>query len=336
MLEDPLQSYGLQEINLDDKPVFDRFFHSCQTPLSDYTFANTFIWREPIHLRWRVSRDCLCVFANGDGGLTLLFPPLGEGDFAGALGESLEICDAYNTATCYEQPTRVEYVSAALLPLFADAYRARPMSGDYIYATRRMIELDGPDLASKRKGRSRFARLYQARTETFHPGHLPQCIELLKTWHNQAETSTAVAAQDSTVQLKRAKEETATLAVLTHAEQLGLTGMVLYASDQLVGFTFGERLGPDTCSIIIEKTDRQFKGAAQYIFSEFCRQYWTHTPWCNVGDDWEIPSLAWTKESYRPVARREKWTILPRNAATAIQSPTATPAGNDHEPSDSD
>ncbi len=331
MLHELLKSHGLREITLADKPVFDRCFHQCPALLSDYSFAHTFIWREPSHLRWRISRDCLCVFANGDGGLTLLFPPLGGGDFAGALRESIELCNTYNRTAHYDQPTRVEYVGAGLLRRFPAGFRAYAMSGDYVYATRRMIELDGSDLASKRKARNRFARLYQARTEPLQPHHVPTCLELLKTWFAQAEASSP-AARDATVQLKRAKEETATRSALMHASQLGLTGMVLYAGEQFAGFTLGEMLDSETCSILIEKTDRRFKGAAQYIFSEFCRQYWAHTPWCNVGDDWEIPSLAWTKESYRPSARREKWILQPAAASSEPRACTEGPTPTEHEP----
>jgi len=88
--------------------------------------------------------------------------------------------------------------------------------------------------------------------------------------------------------------------------------MVLYANDKLVGFTLGELL-PDgqTCSIVIEKTDRNYRGSANYIFNQFCRAYWAHTSWCNAGDDWEVPSLAWTKQSYRPAFRLNKWVVWP-------------------------
>ena len=94
--DDPFGSYGLSSIGIEDKPIFDAYFSTCHTRLSDYTFANTFIWRDPIHLRWRLIRDCLCVFANGDGGLTMLFPPVGPGDAVQAVQESLAICDEYN------------------------------------------------------------------------------------------------------------------------------------------------------------------------------------------------------------------------------------------------
>lgn len=303
--DDPFGSYGLRRFQLTDKPVCDRFFACARTRLSDYSFANTFIWRESIHLRWRILRDCLCVFANGDGGLTLLFPPLGEGDFQAAVREALDICQDYNHAVGFTGSTRVEYVCLRSLESFRGPYRVEPMSGDYVYQTKKMIDLDGGDLSSKRHGRNRFARRYAARTEVFQPAHASECLRLLRLWHQQHEQ--LGTASSPNVLIKRAKEEQATADAIENAAALGLTGMVLYAGDRMVGFTFGERLGDDTCSILIEKTDREFTGSANYIFSEFCRLHWADTAWCNVGDDWEVPSLAWTKESYRPAYRLPKW-----------------------------
>ncbi len=314
--DDPFGSYGLSRVRLEDKPVFDRFFTSCSTRLSDYSFANTFVWRDSIHLRWRVLHDRLCVFANGEGGLTLLFPPLGPGDFRAAVREALAICEAYNHKVGFTGVTRVEYVSQEILETFGEPFEAEPMSGDYLYATARMIDLEGSDLASKRQARNRFARRYAARTEPFGPQHVDECLRLLRLWHCQHEDS--IVAGSPSIRIKRAKEEAATAEAIRHAHALGLTGMVLYAGEPMVGFTFSERLGADTCSILIEKTDREFVGSAQYIFSEFCRQYWSDTTWCNVGDDWEIPSLAWTKHSYRPAGRLAKWTVRPLPSATVV------------------
>ena len=298
----------MRPLCLEDKPVFDLYFSTCHIRLSDYTFANSFIWRESIHLRWRVIGDCLCVFANGDGGLTMLFPPLGPGDVATAIRACLDICEDYNARAHLEHWTRVEYVSQEYLERFPGGFHSAPMSGDYIYETARMIDLAGGDLASKRQARNRFARRYAARTEALEKKHIPQCMALLAAWQQQAETH---PGPQLSVAFKRSKEISATADCLVHAEAMGLQGMVLFADDQLAGFTLGEMLTDDTCSILIEKTNREFTGSAQFIFSEFCRQYWPHTRWCNVGDDWEVPSLAWTKESYRPAMRIPKWVVRP-------------------------
>ena len=329
--DDPFGSYGLIPITLSDKPIFDRFFSTCRTPLSDYTFANTFIWRDSIHLRWKVLHDCLCVFANGDGGLTMLFPPIGLGDCAAALSESLELCEQYNAAEGLAHWTRVEYVSQEWLARLDGLrglaalgleFQREPMSGDYIYRTYAMIELAGGDLASKRQARNRFARRHAVRTEDLEPRHVEPCLDLLATWQEQSRASEGpeqgaapASALRASVQFKKSKEVAAAADALYNARALGLRGMVLYADDRLVGFTLGEMLDAQTCSIVIEKTDRQYVGSAQYIFSEFCRRYWSHTTWCNVGDDWEVPSLAWTKQSYRPSGRLEKCVLRPALAA---------------------
>ncbi len=322
--DDSSEPYGLGPILLEHKPVFEQFFSVCRTRLSDYSFANTAIWRDAIHLRWGIVRGFLCVFANGDGGLTLLFPPTGQGDFAAAARESLAICEEYNRSVGYEGLTRVEYVTEDLLGQFAEGFAAEPMSGDYVYATQRMIDLDGGDLSSKRQSRNRFARRYEARTERFGPEHEAECLRLLELWHEQHVDGGEPCTPS--VRIKRAKEEVATAEAIRYADRLGLTGMVLFAGQSMVGFTFGEKLDAETCSIVIEKTDRDFTGSAQYIFSEFCRQFWPETRWCNVGDDWEIPALAWTKQSYRPAFRVPKWIVRPLR-----RQPLFLPAPTRHE-----
>ncbi|HUU89788.1 MAG TPA: GNAT family N-acetyltransferase [Phycisphaerae bacterium] len=316
-------------MRLEDKPLFDTFFHTCQPRLSDYTFANTFIWREPINLRWRLIRDCLCVFANGDGGLTLLFPPLGQSDPAAAAREALAICRQYAADHRLDVEPRIEYASDDLLGRLGPAFSAVPMSGDYVYSTRRMIDLAGGDLASKRQARNRFARCYQPRTEPFGPQHIEPCAALMNRWRQQCD---AIAVPEVGVCVKRCKDVLATYEAMCHAEVLGLRGMVLYGGESIVGFTLGEFLDGDTCSILIEKTDREYVGSAQYIFSEFCRQYWAETQWCNVGDDWDIPSLAWTKQSYRPSHRLGKWVVRQEAAVVVAAGASATPAAEPAAP----
>src|ERR1035437_7347494 len=131
--DDPFGSCGLSKITLDSKPEFDLHFSHCTTRLSDYSFANTFIWRDSIHLHWRIIHDCLCVFANGDGGLTMLFPPVGKGDIVAALKESMAICGDYNIKARYDMATRIEYGRQEMLEKFPGGFTPEPMSGDYVY-----------------------------------------------------------------------------------------------------------------------------------------------------------------------------------------------------------
>jgi hypothetical protein len=95
------------------------------------------------------------------------------------------------------------------------------------------------------------------------------------------------------------------------------------ASSSIRAFTFGEFLGRDQSSITIEKTDLEVKGLAQFIFSEFCQINWADRPLVNVGDDWGLECLAWTKQSYRPVRLLKKYTL--RRVPAAVSGPEVFP-----------
>jgi len=322
-MDEICRTYGLRPIELVDKPVFDAAFGLLRRPVSDYTFANTFIWRSAERLRWALIEGHVCVFAHRDEDLTLLLPPIGEGDLARCLRRCFEIMDDYNATKSDRSRSRVEYTSDELLPrMTAHGLVATPMSGDYVYATARLIDLAGQDLKSKRHLRSRFLREHTVWTEALAPAHVPQCLMLLHAWHAAAEAHDT--SGDPIVAARRRWEVQATEQALLSFTDLDLTGMTLWADGRLVGFTLGQPLSPQQASIVIEKCDRQVVGAAQYIFSEFCRQYWHGYPECNAGDDWGIPSLAWTKESYRPIGRLAKWELRLAGRPMQVHLPVAT------------
>jgi ribosomal protein S18 acetylase RimI-like enzyme len=199
-----------------------------------------------------------------------------------------------------------------------------------------MIDLAGGDLASKRQAKSRFLRNYEHRVEPYCASrHLADCRRLLEQWKSYQDAGHAGAPGEGGADAggaKRLKEATATDLCLESAEQLGLKGMVVYVKDgggeertsgageagaaadgfRLRGFTFGEYVGRDQSSITIEKTDLTVKGLAQFIFSEFCRTCWSDRPLVNVGDDWGLETLAWTKMSYRPVKLLQKYVVRKR------------------------
>jgi ribosomal protein S18 acetylase RimI-like enzyme len=317
MRTDPLSDFGLRPVTLADRPAMDRYFESLRQPLSDYTFSQLFTWRNSLRIAWDVIKGHLCVFANGSGDLTLLLPPIGDTGSDRALARATEIMDQYNARHGCREKSRVEYVSEELLARFDRSRLAavHPQGTDYLYDVNRMIDLAGGDLASKRQARNRFARNYRHRVETYDAGrHLQGCLELLNWWKQRQDG--AHAGDDTSSFIKRTKESLATQLSLEHAGDLGLRGLVVYVEDEqgreaIKGFTFGEALGADQSSIVVEKTDLECKGLAQFIFSEFCRTTWSQRPLVNAGDDWGLETLAWTKSSYRPVKLLKKYALTP-------------------------
>lgn len=317
------QRVGLVSVRLADKPFFDQAFARLAQPISDYTFANTFIWSTSLRLGWQVIAGHLCLFANGVGDLTMLMPPVpcGPGP-AGDLSECVQTCfrimDEYNDAHGYAGRSRIEYVSDELLEQLNAVpdlnLAATPQGADYVYDTSLMISLEGGGLKSKRKARSKFTREHpDHRALPLDDKHIHDCIALLDTWHVHGDATHFGEVNEDHIgsDILRQKDSQACRVALAHYRELGLKGMCLFAEDRLVGFTLGEALSPTQCSILIEKTLPGCDGAPQLIFSEFCRLAWADYPWTNAGDDWGIPSLRFTKSSYRPIRLLNKYTLTP-------------------------
>jgi ribosomal protein S18 acetylase RimI-like enzyme len=337
MEEDPFGNLGLKSVTMHERSRFSAFFQTLRSPLSDYTFAQLFTWGNSLRILWKEIRGHLCVFANGTGDLTLLMPPIGDTGSDCALKEAFEVMDAYNAAAGCPGRSRVEYVSEELLARF-DATRLSltPMGADYLYDTQRMIDLAGGDLASKRQLKNRFMRNFEHRVEAYDPAlHRSACVDLLRTWKSHQDANAPVAGTSDA--LKRQKEALACELALEHAGPLGLKGLVVHVRPanaesaaasglspdafSLRGFTFGEELGTEQSSILIEKTDLQVRGLAQFIFSEFCGRNWSHLPLVNAGDDWGLESLTWTKMSYRPVKLLQKHVIRMNAPVTVAVKP---------------
>lgn len=320
MGSDPFTGAGLRSVELTDRPVLEPYLSSVREPLSDYTFSQIYTWRNSLRILWKIIRGHLCVFANGSGDLTLLLPPIGDSGSDAALRDAFELMDSYNVTHGVPDRSRVEYLNDELRARFsASGLIAAPMGNDYVYDVERMIDLAGGDLKSKRQERNRFTRDYNHRAEAYDASrHQGRCLALLEQWrvHQDAKHLEESSADHT----KRQKESLATELALRQADVLGLRGMVVYVDDQVRGFTFGEPLGTDQSSIVIEKTDLECRGLAQFIFSEFCRREWAHRPLVNAGDDWGLEPLAWTKMSYRPVKLMPKY-VLRREAALSIAVP---------------
>jgi uncharacterized protein len=322
MDDDPFSPLGLRPVELADRSLIDSYLNALHEPISDYTFSQLFTWRNSLRILWKLIDGHLCVFANGSGDLTLLLPPIGDGGSDRALAESFELMDAYNISHGVPERTRVEYASAELLGrLDCGSLDVRPMGADYVYDVRAMIDLAGGDLASKRQAKNRFMRNYGYRVEPYLAAdHMAGCVALLDEWKVHQDANHL--EEPNTASIKRDKESIATRLCLESSQTLGLQGMVVWVRDvlgegewTLRGFTFGEYLGTTQSSITIEKTDLATKGLAQFIFSEFCRLNWSDRPFVNVGDDWALETLRWTKQSYRPVKMLEKFVLRPARIA---------------------
>ncbi|NQU18771.1 hypothetical protein HQ550_01295, partial [bacterium] len=80
--------------------------------------------------------------------------------------------------------------------------------------------------------------------------------------------------------------------------KLNFVGRTIKIADKIKAVTFGYPLGNKSFVVLFEVCDLRFKGIAQYIFREFCREIKCED--INVMDDSGLDNLKRVKLSYRP------------------------------------
>lgn len=311
--------YHMKPIELSDRDQLKKYCENITQPLAEHSFSSWFIWGKPLNLHWTVYCEHLCLFIGGQE-LTLFTPPLKstaakDGDFVNAIRFAFEVMDSWNMESSSKESSSIEYIPEQLTGEFSeilDAIEILPSGNDYVYDTKSMIELSGSQLKSKRHAKAKFIRDFPEHSvELYQEKHKSDCLALLSSWARHRNTHDNNGSNKSNITLTSLvdRDHDAVTLALTHWQELELRGMVVYVGDRLAGFTFGEALSQTQASIIIEKTDAEFPGCPQFIFSEFCRLVWPEFSECNVGDDWGIANLTFTKMSYRPKKLLQKFSV---------------------------
>ena len=313
----------LKPFGLDSKPVLEKYLARLDVDLSDYTFAANYLWLSNSSGFYAIINKCFCLFLMTGGELTMLLPPLGKKKHvAEAMVRCFEIMNANNSSRYY---ARIDYVQASMIEEFIQSedeaqsmfemlehYLIEKKLVDYVYEADRLIELRGNSYHTKRTEINKFKNSYpDHRIEPLDSArHHDEIMQLFNKW--VADRVKYMPKEEAEAFLEGIHQERhAIKRLLKHYDELGLVGVVIYIDGELKGFTAGERINADTASVIIEKTDFEVMGCAQFIFREFSKMLKEHygVTYINVGDDMGFENLKKVKMSYRPHRLVPKYTI---------------------------
>ena len=307
--------YRLYPFDHSAKPYFDEACARLNVALSDYSFANNVIWLAQASGFYQIIEGCYCLFALNGNGLTMLLPPLGEPSRQErALRICLKIMDLYNPSPAQ---ARLDFVYQDFLkvvdtdllsgaPLInGELWHVEVTNPDYIYRTQDLIDLKGNSYKTKRNEINQFRRAHPSHTLLpFSKAHREAALDLLNNWvQNRLRALPDGRVEEFLYNLEM--ERKAIQRAIALYDELHLEGLSLFIDGRLEGFTFGERLNRDVANVLIEKTNFNIQGAAQYLFREFSKVFADCT-YINVGDDLGFENLRRVKMSYRPAMFGEK------------------------------
>ncbi|MDA3946139.1 MAG: phosphatidylglycerol lysyltransferase domain-containing protein [Helicobacteraceae bacterium] len=318
-----VHKHSLKHFGLDAKPVIEEYLAKLDVDISDYTFAANYIWLANSSGFYAVINKCFCLFAMTGGELTMLLPPLGKKKHVTeAIIRCFEIMNANNSSPYY---ARIDYVQESMIEEFVQStdegesmfemlehYLVEKKLVDYVYEVDSLIELRGNSYHTKRTEINKFKKSYpEHRIELLDSvKHNDAIMQLFNKW--VSDRVKYMPKEEAELFLEGIHQERhAVKRMLKHYDELQLIGLVIYINDELKGFTAGERISEDTACVVIEKTDFEVMGCAQFIFREFSAMLKEHygITYINVGDDMGFENLRKVKMSYRPFKLVPKYTI---------------------------
>ncbi len=318
-----VNKHTLRPFSLKTKPVIEKYLEKRDIDISDYTFAANYIWLANSSGFYAIINKCFCLFSMTGGELTMLLPPLGkQKNVTKAIIACFKLMNANNSSPYY---ARIDYVQASMIEEFVQStdeaesmfemlehYLVEKKLVDYVYDVDSLIELRGNSYHTKRTEINKFVKSYpEHRIELLDSAkHHDEILQLFNKW--VSDRVRYMPKEEAEVFLEGIHQERhAIKRMLKHYEELQLIGLVIYIDGQLKGFTAGERISKDTACVLIEKTDFEVLGCAQFIFREFSKMLKEHydIAFINVGDDMGFENLRKVKMSYRPFKLVPKYTI---------------------------
>ena len=299
-------SIELKKIVLEDKPLIDGYFNRFRVPLSDYTFANNYIWFENADGYYSIINGNLCLFIRNQF-LSMLLPPIGDQKLFETLVECFEIMNAENED---HHDSKIDFVHDGFLEnVDFEIFSVERQNPDYIYLTSEITELRGNKYKTKRNEINYFTKNFSFSYQPYRTEMRDMAMDLIYRWAKlRYETSKDKCCYSHFVELIEL-ERNAISRVLDHHEDLGLSGAVIVINDKIEGITFGEKIDQNTASILIEKTNFEYFGISQYLFREFCHRAFPDCNLVNVGDDLGFENLRRVKMSYHPYSYGPKYII---------------------------
>lgn len=290
-----------RKIQIEDKPLFEKYLSQANRQCADYAFANLFAWSRFYDTLWIEREGFLVIrFRIAGSEKWAYLEPLGSGDIQKAL-EFIR-----QDAKKMGEPLRFFSLSKEFLERAKAIFAFKQLRfytnrdfGNYIYPRIQLAELAGKKFHSKRNHIEKFEKLYpEFRFKEISPRKdLPAIKQLLDKWiHSQERITTTILEEKAMIEK-----------ALAYYEELGLFGIILLIGDTPVAFSFGSRITPDTFCVHIEKADMSYEGAYAMINRLMAKSLPEKIRNINREEDMGIPGLRKAKLSYHPETITEEY-----------------------------
>jgi hypothetical protein len=303
----------LHPFTLSDAPAFVSGLERAHVLHADspaaYAFPYHCMWTSVLSYWWMELGETWFLFAKSPDGWFMPLPPLGPGSLDQAVEQAFTLMRQWNGPS---PVTRIEFLTDSHKSnISLEGIQFRPKDGDYLYSAAALAALAGDSYKSQRALCNRAAREQVIVSAPYRASDQADCVRLYQRWAEQKH-------QDHLDHLEKLLLEDAAQAhrfVFENYEGMGVSGRVVRVNNEIVAYTVGYWLTPQTWCVLLEVADRTVPGLAQWVFRETCRMASAQgAVWVNAMDDAGLPGLRAAKSAYHPARVVTTW-IATRTAA---------------------
>jgi hypothetical protein len=290
---------AFSDINLEMRPVLHDRFRSLGDGISEFTFANIYLFRKAHNYRIARLDDEGYVIAGSDGGRNFFMLPFGL--------PPPSVLDEL-----FSRFSGVKAVSEAQAESFRrlgyEVVEDRD-NHDYLYRTSDLAALQGRAFHKKKNLVNAFINNYAFEGKPLLEEYVPQALEVLVSWRER------LGLDGDYEEAREALEKT---------ETLSLCGGIYYVDGHPAGYVLGEEVAGGTTYLIhFEKAVTGYKGLYQFINMSFAGILPDKYIYINREQDLGDEGLRQAKLSYRPCGFIRKFRVYRRGTDSGGDSPAA-------------
>ncbi len=284
---------------LSDRGWVEAAFLKGNTDCCEYCFGNIYMWSQ-------IYNNKIC---NDNGNFIsvdltdepVFCYPIGEGDKSATIEKLIEYSKGLGvTLEFFGVTDKDKEELENLFPNQFEIAEAREYF-DYVYKTEDLANLVGRKYHSKKNHVSYFEKTFDWKYEPITPQNIEQCLLLNEHWErlNREKNPEEISQEHLAIKI-----------ALDSFFDLGLEGGVLTIQNEIVAFTFGERLNDNTFCTHVEKAYGNVRGAYQMINRQLARQLLSRYEFINREDDTGSEGLRRAKLSYNPHRLVTKYSAI--------------------------
>ena len=285
-----------------DKELISSYFNKYTSRSCERTFVNTYLWSRRYPVTFAIVENTLVFKSEDEEHLSFAFPAGEDED----IKKALEVLKQYSEERGY--PFSLYLVSTENFEKLESWYPGRfeieynRDSADYVYESEKLMTLAGKKLHAKRNHINKFKATYEGRWsyEPVSKDNVEECFQMAIKWRKES------GCEDND---DKCAEVCVTLSALTQFEELELKGGLIRIDGEVVAFTLGEPICPDTFVVHIEKAFADIQGAYPMINQQFVEHECSEYTYINREEDTGAEGLRKAKLSYRPVFLVEKGKV---------------------------